>query len=191
MKILKIGDNLNQDLVSIVSQQILDGRVLVYPTDTVYGIGCAINNIDGVERIFQIKCRSKDKPLSVAFSSLEMVKKYAEIRREEEEYMRAHINEPLTFIVKKKPLVADIVTAGKNTVGVRILNHEFMNRVLEEADTPIITTSANISGEEAPACVGDIKMRVLEKVDLVVDGGPCRVGKPSKVVDLTTGRILR
>jgi len=66
-----------------------------------------------------------------------------------------------------------------------------MKKVLLEADSPIITTSVNLSGQKAPSKVGDIDMEILEKVDLVIDAGPCKIGKPSKVIDLATGKIIR
>jgi L-threonylcarbamoyladenylate synthase len=192
MKLLRTNaDHFDGFLVSIVSQQIRDGNVIIYPTDTVYGIGCSIDNVASVKRIFEIKCREQDKPLSVAFPSIEMAKKYAEISAADEEYIIKHINEPLTFIVKKKPSVLDIVTAGKDTVGIRIPDNVILKKVLEAANMPIITTSVNFSGQKAPAKVGDIDMQIIEQVDLVIDAGPCRVGKPSKVIDLATGKVLR
>jgi L-threonylcarbamoyladenylate synthase len=192
MKLLRTNaDHFDGFLVSIVSQQIREGAVIIYPTDTVYGIGCSIDKVDSVKRIFEIKCREQDKPLSVAFPSIEMAKKYAEISPADEDYMKEHINEPLTFVVKKKPSVPDFVTAGLDTVGIRIPDNEVLRKMLTAADMPIITTSVNFSGQKAPTKVGDIDMRIIEQVDLVIDSGPCRIGKPSKVIDLASGKVLR
>ena len=140
MKLLRTNaDRLDGFLVSIVSQQIREGAVIIYPTDTVYGIGCSIDNIASVKKVYEIKCREQDKPLSIAFPNIEMAKKYAEISPEDEKYITEHINEPFTFVVKKRPSVPDIVTSGKDTVGIRIPDNIILKKILEAADTPIIT----------------------------------------------------
>jgi len=190
-KILKIdAENSEEDKVLIAAEHVKRGEVLVYPTDTVYGLGCAIAS-DSVEKVFDIKRRSRDAPLSVAFSGLGMVGGYVEIDDDERDFIQTHIKEPYTFVVKKKNKIPDIVTAGKDTVGVRIPNHLVAREIIEKAGIPIISTSANVSGEAAPASVDEIADEILEKADLIVDSGPCKTGKPSKVIDVKSGRTLR
>ena len=164
---------------------------MIYPTDTVYGLGCSIKAEDSIKKIFEIKKRSLKNPLSVAFSDLEMAKEYILLDSEGEGFIKKHINEPFTFVVKKKGNIFDIITANRNTVGIRIPNHKVVKEIIRSSGIPIITTSANISGKKAPANVGEIDEGIKDSVDLILDSGPCRLGAPSKVIDLSTGKILR
>jgi len=190
-KILKISpDNPEEDEILSVAEFLREGRVLIYPTDTVYGLGCSIDS-SNVERVFDIKKRDKTMPLSVAFSSIEMVDEYAVVGAGEREFIIDNIDKPYTFILKKKERIPDIVTAGKDSVGVRIPNHAALRRIVEAAGVPIITTSANASGEAPPTSVEEISDEIKDAADLVIDSGPCRVGKPSKVIDLCSGKVLR
>jgi L-threonylcarbamoyladenylate synthase len=167
-----------------------EGGVIVYPTDTVYGIGCILEP-QPVARVYSIKKRSSDMPLSVAFSSLEMVRHYTDLTAEQEEYIKKHVTEPYTFIVLKKN-IPDYVTAGNPTVGVRIPASKICEKIINTIGQPITTTSANISGRPTPAGIEEASLDVLENVDLVVDAGPCRTGTPSTIIDLTKdGKILR
>lgn len=191
MKVFKIDpDNPDKDRIIFVASAIRKGKIIIYPTDTVYGIGCNINS-DSVSRIFEIKKRSLDRPVSVAFSDLDMVKKYAFLEKDDERFIKEHIHEPYTFIVRKMENVPDIVTSGKNTLGIRIIDHKVVREIINAANVPIITTSANVSGKKAPKSVDEIDDEIKKKADLIIDSGPCRIGIPSKVIDLKTGRILR
>ena len=191
MKILRISPNNPEEGKILCAADFLRrGKILIYPTDTVYGLGCSIES-PGVERVFEIKKRGRDMPLSVAFSSIEMVEEYAIVGDEERKFIVDNIDEPYTFILKKKERIPDAVTAGKDTVGARIPNHAVVRAFIEKAGVPIITTSANVSGEAPPASVDEISDEIKEAVDLIIDSGPCRVGKPSKVVDLRSGKVLR
>lgn len=192
MELLQVGAYTSQSsLVSRVASEIRRGSVIIYPTDTVYGIGCSIKAVGSVKRVYEIKGRAYDKPLSVLFSSLEEVRAYAKLSPKEEEYIREHMSEPYTFVVKKKRSVPSIVTGGLDTVGVRIINLDLVKEILVAAGVPIITTSANLSGEKPPVSVEEINRAVLEKVDLVLDSGPCRIGRPSTVLEISSGKVLR
>jgi len=192
MKLLRISaENPDKRLVSHAAKAILEGNIIIYPTDTVYGLGCSISSEDSVKRIFEIKGRSPAKPLSIAFPDVESAKKYAFLEAKDEEYIKKNINEPLTFIVRKKELVPDYVTAGMETVGIRIPDNKIVKEMLLSAKIPVITTSANISGEKAPAAFQEINKEILEKVDLAIDSGTCRAKVPSKIVNLLTGKVLR
>ena len=191
MKILRISpDNPEGDKILCAADFLREGRVLIYPTDTVYGLGCSIDS-PSVERIFDIKKRGRDMPLSVAFSSIEMVEEYAVVGDEERRFILDNIDEPYTFILEKKEGIPDVVTAGKDGVGVRIPNHAVVGGFVEKVGVPIITTSANVSGNAPPASVDEISDEIKDAVDLVIDSGPCRIGKPSKVIDLRSGKVLR
>jgi len=190
MKILRIDpENPEKELIALASTAINDGKILIYPTDTVYGIGCSITG--NIKKIFEIKKRSRKNPLSVAFSSLEMVKRYVFLTSKEECFIRDNILKPYTFVARKRESIPELITAGKNTVGIRIPNHRVVKGMIENAGIPIITTSANISGKKAPVSFDEIDEEIIAKVDLAIDSGRCRVGKPSLVIDLRSGKILR
>ncbi len=185
MEIIEIGD-LSLDSAG---KRIKRGEVFVYPTDTVYGIGCNIFNEGAVERIFKIKKRPKNKPLSVAFYSLEQLLDFVVVDQQEKEILTNNLPGPYTFVVLKKG-VPDFVSPLE-TVGVRIPDYGPIREIIRTANTPIITTSANTSGLNPPATVYDISQEVVEAVDFVIDAGKCGSGRPSMIVDLVQRRILR
>jgi L-threonylcarbamoyladenylate synthase len=191
MKLLRINaENPEKELVSFVAREVALGRIIIYPTDTVYGIGCRLNP-DSVKKIFEIKKRAMDKPLSIAFKDLESAKKYVSISPKEEEYIKENLDKPMTYVVKKKGTVPDIVTGGKDTVGIRIIDNPFVRELLSCTGEPIITTSSNFSGGKAPASIAEINSELLKKADIVIDCGPCKLGIPSRVVYTATGELIR
>ncbi|MBN2250602.1 MAG: threonylcarbamoyl-AMP synthase [Candidatus Altiarchaeota archaeon] len=191
MELLRISaERPNGDLVSYVAKRLQEGCVIVYPTETVYGLGCSIGDIDAVNRVYEIKKRSGDNPLSVAFPDLETAKRYVRLDAQQEGFIRKNLGKPVTFIVRKKG-IPDEVTAGRDTVGMRIPDHALVRELLRKAGTPIVSTSANVSGEKAPAGFEEISREILSGVDLAIDSGRCRLGVHSKVVDVATGDVLR
>jgi L-threonylcarbamoyladenylate synthase len=191
MKTLRIDPkNPGKELIILASHAVKEGKILVYPTDTVYGIGCSIKS-ENVKKLYEIKRRRLDNPMSVAFSSLEMVKRYVFLTEEEEAFVKANIHEPYTFIASKRKTIPSIITGGRYTVGVRILDHIVAKGIIEYAGVPIITTSANVSGRKAPADFDEIDEGIISKVDIAIDSGRCRLGEPSTVIDLKSGRFLR
>jgi len=191
MKLLRINaENPEKELVSFVAREVALGRIIIYPTDTVYGIGCRLDP-DSVKKVFEIKKRSPDKPLSIAFKDLASAKEYVSLSPKEEKYIKEHLDKPMTFVVKKKDKVPDIVTSGKDTIGIRIIDDPFVRELLSCTDEPIITTSANISGTKAPASIPEIRDEFLKKADVVIDCGSCKLGIPSIVVCPATGEIIR
>ena len=191
LRVIKIdSQNPEKDLILIGAKVIEEGGVIIYPTDTVYGIGCSLN-VGSVARVFEIKKRDMKNPLSVAFSDIEMVKRYAFLDYEKEKFIREHIAEPYTFIVKKRENIPDIVTSKKKGVGVRIPNSRITRELIRCVGAPIITTSANIAGEIAPGCVDEINREITTRVDLIIDGGACGIGVASRIIDLESGRIIR
>jgi len=168
------------------------GGVIVYPTDTVYGLGCCIFAQNAIKRIFELK-RRDNKPLSVAFYNIEQLEKYAELNSKERGFIEEKLktlDEGYTFVVKKKKnMINDLVTAGKNTIGARIMKYSAAIG-LTYAVGPIITTSANISGGQPVIKAEDLDEKIKEGVDLVYVG-KCIYGKPSKVISLLDGSVLR
>ncbi len=191
MKILRIDPkNPKKHMMLLAADAVKEDKIIVYPTDTVYGIGCSLKP-DAVKRIFEIKKRCLKQPLSIACSSMDMAADYAVFTPEESRFIKSNILKPYTFIAIKKESVPDIVTSGRDTVGIRIPNHRVVKEIIETAGMPIITSSANISGGAPPVSFQDICDEIMAASDMAVDSGRCRVGKPSRVVDLRSKRILR
>jgi len=161
------------------------GGVIAYPTDTVYGIGSILSK-ESVDRIRNIKGRAGSAPFSLAFPSAEMVRHYA-VLDEDIEWSGGK-----TYILEKTGNTPDYTTSNLPTVGVRVFESGIVHEILKRLGEPIVTTSANISGQPAPKNVIQIPDEIKSSVDLVLDCGDCFFGRPSKIIDLTKGgAILR
>jgi L-threonylcarbamoyladenylate synthase len=179
--LMQIGKDLKK-----ASDIIKKNGIVIYPTETVYGIGANIFSNIALEKVFKIKKRDKDKPISVAVSDFGMMEDLVHIGEKEKRFIRLFLPGPVTFVLKKKEKVPDIVTSGSELVGIRFPAHETTIKLIQLAQVPITSTSANISGEKPPERVEQIKIAA----DYIVDGGDCS-GEPSTVVDLVNGKILR
>lgn len=168
------------------SEIIRRNGIVIYPTETVYGIGASIFSSEALERIFEIKKRDKDKPISVAVSDFVMMDELVYMGEMEKQFIKKFLPGPVTIILQKKEKVPDILTSGSEFVGIRFPDHRTTIWLIELAGVPITSTSANFSGETPPRKVVDIRI----SADYVIDGGECS-GEPSTVVDLVNKRILR
>lgn len=168
------------------------GGLVIYPTETVYGIGCNPFKIEAVKRLLKLKGIRK-KPLSILAASIHEAEKIATISQKEKRLAAKFWPGPLTLVVPKKPALPDLVTFGLDSVGVRIPDNDVALRLIGSSGGLLIGSSANRSGEEPPRTVQEIADELKEKVDLVLDGGASAQGRPSTVVELTSGepRILR
>lgn len=169
---------------------ILAGGIVVYPTETVYGIGANALDERCIARVYALKRRSHDMPVSIAVSSFEMLCRVAEVSSEELELMKRLLPGPVTFLLRKRPVVPDMLTAGSPLVGVRYPDHEIALKLIEMTG-PITSTSANITGSPPPSDPKEIDPEILSGVDMLIDGGRCRYAVPSTLVDISTRRILR
>ncbi len=164
--------------------------VIVYPTDTVYGIGGDALCEEVVSRVREIKQIRKSKPFSLMFGSFSQIKEYCELAPWESEILTKYLPGPYTFIVRKKKDVEIAATGDLTSVGVRIPDNMFCIKLAKKFGKPIITTSANITGEPPPASLEEVDKRILEKVDLAVRGGKTRA-EPSTIIDLIQQKIIR
>ncbi len=159
-------------------KQLKQNKIIIYPTDTVYGIGGNALNENVKINIARIKKRDPKKPFSVLVGDLYMLEKFFYIDKYKEILM-SYLPGPYTFIIKSK--------YNNKPTGVRIPDSYFIRKLSISLGMPIITTSANISGTSAPKCIKDINIK--EDI-LTVDGG-CKNGNPSTVVDLINKKIIR
>lgn len=180
------------DLDNIIIQKAIDiikrGDSIVYPTDTVYGLGVDALNIKAVERLFRIKKRPETKPVPIMVHNIEMAKKLAYINPDKEKILKSIWPGPITAVLEKRDIVPNILTGNKKTVGLRIPNHAFTKLLMESSDNPITCTSANFSGESPLSSSFEV-IKTFEKAyprpSLILDAGDLPEGTPSTVLDLT------
>lgn len=170
-----------------------DGIVL-FPTETVYGIGANGLSSTAVEKVYKAKGRSTKNPINLLVSNKEMIESIAkDITELEYKLMEAFFPGPFTIILKRKDIVPDIVTAGGDTVGVRMPSGEIAKKLVEEAGVPIAAPSANLSGKPSGTNLNDIIEEFEDKVDYIIDGGYSQIGLESTIVKVVDNvpHILR
>lgn len=186
----------NIDLEIIKNRLINDG-VIIYPTDTVYGVGASIDSLKGLCKIYEIKERDFKSPLIALLSKVEYVEKIAIIDEEKKTIIEKLANRfwpgALTIILNKKKTVPDIIVSGGKTIGVRIPDLKLAQEIIESIGGILPTTSANISGEKTPRSFEELSEEFKKRVDIVVDGGKSPLGMESTILDLTKTfpKILR
>ena len=195
MKIIKINFSRYQQITSAVEIAIKQGKIIVCPTDTVYGLACDAANEKAVRRLFEIKNRPLNKSVPIFVKDIKMAKRMAFIDKRQEEFLRKYWPGRVTVVLKSRNKLPKSLGAEK-TIGLRIPNYKFINDVLKKVNRPLTGTSANISGQPAS---GDIKEVLRQfknrryKPDLVIDAGRLPKRKPSKIIDLIVypPKILR
>lgn len=156
---------------------IKEGKVLVCPTDTVYGLICDAADKKAVEKLYKIKKRPKNKPIPIFVSNIEMAKKIAKISPRQEKFLKNVWPGALTAVLSKKK--------GKGTIGIRIPNHKFVLNLVKHIG-PLAETSANISGMSASTKISDVLKQFKNEKnqpDLVIDSGDLPLSTASKVLD--------
>jgi L-threonylcarbamoyladenylate synthase len=163
-----------------------NGGVVAYPTETVYGLGADVFCEKAVKKVFALKGRDFKKPLSIAVSSFKMIEKAAKVTKDEMKVLKKLLPGPITFLLPKKDKISDLITAGSSLVGIRFPEHKTAFKIIKKFNSPITSTSANLSGETEIFKAEDINL----PLDFVVRG-ECRHKKPSTVVDLKNKKIVR
>ena len=170
------------------------GDLVVIPTETVYGLACNALDSLAVRKVFEAKGRPSDNPLIVHVADFSQVADVAEDLPELAKKLAERFwPGPLTLVLKRKPVVPDVTTAGLDTVAVRVPNHPVALDVIRRAGLPIAAPSANVFAGLSPTSAEDVDPRIAERAVMVLDGGRCEVGLESTVVDLSGEhpRILR
>jgi L-threonylcarbamoyladenylate synthase len=163
------------------------GKLVAFPTETVYGLGANALDPEAVARIFAAKGRPTSSPIIVHISSMEMVKTVvAEWPGVAQCLAEKFWPGPLTLVLKKQPAVPDLVTAGLPTVGVRLPAHPVALALIERAQLPIAAPSANRFTQLSPTTAEHVREGLGGLVDYILDGGPCVVGIESTVLSLTS-----
>ena len=187
--ILKINsENPQRRLISQVVERLKEGALIASPTDTIYGLGCDIFNRRGVKNIYQIKQRNPRQPFSFICADLSDATNYAQVSNFAFKIMKRHLPGPYTFVLEATKVVPDSLTTRQKTVGIRIPDDPIALAIVQELGHPLVTTSANISGQEPLHDPLEIEQAMGRVLDLVVDGGK-RFGDPSTLISLIDDRI--
>ena len=168
------------------------GKVLLYPADTIWGIGCDATNYDAVQKIYDIKQRDDSKALICLVSDFKMLNQYIEDVPEVAYDILKHANKPTTVIYDNPKFVAENLIADDNTIAIRVVRDGFCSALIKKFKKPIVSTSANISGRPSPTCYKEIDGEILKGVDYIVDlQRKKKSGKPSAIIKLTSDGIVK
>ncbi len=163
---------MNEEVRTAV-EHLKQGHVILYPTDTIWGLGCDPNNQEAVDRIFQIKKRDKSKPLILLVDSIERLRTLVPKIHPHLENILYYNERPLTIIFPRSTVRwAEGITAENGSIAIRVVRNEFCRKVIEELDHPLVSTSANISNQDYPRSYEDIHCAIRENVDHIVSWKP-------------------
>ncbi|HEX2912021.1 MAG TPA: L-threonylcarbamoyladenylate synthase [Chloroflexia bacterium] len=172
--------------LSLLAQELKEGRIAAFPTDTVYGMGCQAFNAEAVERLYSIKQRSRNKPIPILVTGPEQLALVtSEVTPLAERLIERFWPGALTLILRRHPDLPDAICAGGDTVAVRMPGHVMTLALIQEVGSPLATTSANISGRQSPLDAQQALFNLNGRIDVVLDAGPCPGGVDSTVVDAT------
>ncbi|MDD3249482.1 MAG: L-threonylcarbamoyladenylate synthase [Smithellaceae bacterium] len=182
------SQNPQMRLIRKAADVLRDGGVIIYPTDTVYGLGCGLSNKRGIEKIYEIKRRNKKRPLSFVCSDLKHISQYALVTDYAYKTMKRFLPGPYTFILEASRLVPKIILPKRPTTGIRVPANEICLALIRELGQPIISTSVQTQdGEDLgdPAIINEHFGRIVE---MIIDGGII-VPEPSSVISLVDDTI--
>lgn len=188
--------NSNSDInyIDNAANILKNNGVGIFPTDTVYGIGCSAFSNEAIQKLFLFKERNYAKPINVLVSNKNMLNELVDsISSEEQKLIDAFWPGALTIIFHKKRGISDLLTSNLSTIGIRIPNDPIALELLNQVDIPLATTSANLSGKFAGISVPDFYNEFNNKVDFIIDDGASSIGTASTIVQVIDGipHILR
>jgi len=180
----------NKNLIKLASQILSKNGLVVYPTDTAYGLGVNALKVSTINKLYEAKNRSFDKPTHIIVSNIQMMEKVSYVN----EYARILYNSflpgPLTIILKKKNIIPDILTGGINTIGIRIPNCTVTKLLSKDLSFPYTTPSANKSGDKTPYSINEALSSLGKNdIDLALDAGELPKTQPSTIIDVSHANI--
>ena len=186
-KIVKVNkENIERDLILKAANIIEEGKLVAFPTETVYGLGANGLDEEAARKIFLAKGRPQDNPLILHVYSIDQVKGLVEyIPNIAVKCMEKFWPGPLTILFKKSQLVPSVITAGLDTVAIRMPRHPIALKLIELSGVPIAAPSANLSGKPSPTLASHVIEDLMGKIDMIIDGGSTGVGLESTVLDLS------
>lgn len=194
-KIIKIDqENYFNKILNYPAKVLKESGLVAFPTETVYGLGCNALDEEAITKIFEVKGRPGDNPLIIHISEIEMldalVEDYSGIVKK---VISKFWPGPLTIVFKSSELVPSLVTAGLETVAIRMPSSTIAQKLIEIADVPVAAPSANLSGKPSPTSAKHVIDDLSGKIECIIDGGDCEVGLESTVLDMSSDQptILR
>ncbi len=183
--LVRLNERTKEEICELASRYIKEGKLIVYPTDTLYGLGANALDEKAVKKVFEVKKRPLNKPLPIAVCNIKMMERYVYLNDIAKLLVKEFLPGALTLILRKKESIPDIVTSGLENVAVRIPDNDICLEIIKKSDLPITTTSANISGKMPPIDVKEVEV----EVDLIIDAGKLKERIPSTIVDVSSGEI--
>ncbi|MCD4693795.1 Sua5/YciO/YrdC/YwlC family protein [bacterium] len=188
MKIIKLNDQISEkQIIDIVVDYLFNGKIIVLPTDTIYGFHCLSSDNEAINKIFKIKKKKINNPLINLVSSIDMVKNLAEVNEKQEEYLKKtwiKQAQPTTIILERKIKVMDDMFNFALGISVRLPNFDFLIKMIDKLKIPIVSTSLNKSGEAIISNIADLgEYFNLDEIDLAVDAGGVK-SKASRLIDV-------
>ncbi len=177
------GDNLKK-----IVDCLKEGKLVVYPTDTIYGIAADINNIQAIKKVYETKKRSFDKPLSVCFHDINQLEEYVVLTDEIKQILDKMLPGPYTFLLKKRDNINSLLTSNTDVIGVRIPENIVSYELTR--DFPITSTSANISNCPSPTQISQIQKQLGNNIEVYINQGNLENSKPSTIIDLTNKKPI-
>lgn len=185
-------NNVDESELNKIKEILDNDGVIIFPTDTVYGIACNCFSEKAIKKIFDIKKRPENKPINVLSKNLDKIKLVSKNINEKEKFLiDKYMPGALTIILDKNEKVSDILTAGLDTIGVRIPKNNISLRILENVSYPLATTSANISGDSAGIKITDFLKEFDGLVDAIIDGGETDLKVASTIVRVESDNKLK
>lgn len=189
-KVFDWNENINKEELNEIVEILNNDGVVIFPTDTVYGIGCNCFSDKAIDKIFVLKGRDYSKPINVLVPNIDkMSDVVANINNCEKELVNNYMPGALTIIFDKKDNISNLLTAGLDTVGVRIPNNNISLEILNNVSYPLATTSANLSGEISLTDFDSIYKLFNGKVDAIINGGISDIGIASTIVRVENNNI--
>ena len=182
------GQNPQMRLIKKAADILRDGGIIIYPMDTVYGLGCALSNKRGIESIYDLKRRSRKQPLSFVCSDLKHISEYAKVTDYAYKTMKRLLPGAYTFILEASRLVPKIILPKRSTTGIRVPDNQICLALVKELGQPIISTSVKTEQGELLGDPAIIKELFGKTVDLIIDGG-IMMPEPSSVISLVDDHI--
>ena len=182
----EIKENELDEVVNVLN----NNGIVIFPTETVYGIGGIAMSNEVVDRVYSAKQRPRAKAVNILVKNIDEIEKYAEITSDvERKIINSFMPGPITIILKRKPGIGDGFTLDDGTIGVRIPDNTIINAILDRIDFPLMAPSANISDKPSGINVSQIADDFKDTVDVIIDGGDAKLGLSSTIVKVDNGEI--
>ncbi len=185
----RLIQDVNDQSIKEAAEVIKRGGLVVFPTETVYGLGANALDASAAEKIYRAKGRPSDNPLIIHVCSVDEADKYAYVNDEYRRLAERFLPGPLTVILPKRDIIPYSVTGGLDTVAVRIPSHPVARMLISASGLPIAAPSANISGKPSPTCFEHVKHDMLGRADVIIDGGECEIGLESTIISICDGKV--